>query len=95
MDSSALDVKYAILSKQTGLRINGEHGEDRLNGVEINKISIDGKTSHSFIRLNFTEWFDFYNKIPKISRQVKQFSDVIFNKLCSEDPTLSASRITN
>ena len=81
MDSSALDIKYAILSKQTGLRIGGEYGEDRLNGVEINKISIDGKTTHSFIKLNFSEWFDLYNKIPEIYRQVKQFSNVIFKQV--------------
>ena len=81
IDSRALDIKYAILSKQAGLRIDGEHGEDRLNGVEINKISIDGETMHSFIRLNFTEWFDLYNKIPEIYRQVKQFSNAIFKQV--------------
>ena len=55
MDSSALDIKYLILSKQAGLCIDGEHSEDRLNGVELNKISTDGKATHSFIRLNFIE----------------------------------------
>ena len=65
MDSSALDIKYAILSKQTGLRIGGEYGEDRLNGVEINKISIDGETMHSFIRLNLPNGLIYTTRSPK------------------------------
>ena len=65
IDSRALDIKYAILSKQAGLRIDGEHGEDRLNGVEINKISIDGETMHSFIRLNLPNGLIYTTRSPK------------------------------